>query len=479
MTSNDKPTKLTYWLALVLVAVAVRIVVAFGLFGDLSQISDALCYADQARHMVAGTWNYPNFWPAGRSIALVPFFWAFGTSEAVVKANAITFDIGCVLMAAVLGHIVLRKRSAARLTGWIAVVYPPMVMLSGCSYTNNVTMLSMLLFSSLAIVACRTCLKNKFASLAAWFVSGCALGCAILNRPSAQTVLFFAGVCWIGLMIVRWAKPRLVRFAEHVSWKMLWGSGIVFLLGLLGCVFPVLKHNASLNAGWVLSVNNEMNCLLGNNPYTPHYKTWQFGQGHAFVRPEFQTYMSSFRGKNVPRSAMIREAIRYICERPDIFLLRTVNRIRAFWGFEYEASGNVHEQWAASSGGEMTRWKKAEASALFCAEAGGYCLVMCLAIAGLFLFRKGMDGRFVAFFIAIIFAYQLPYAITHCNGRFHTPLMGFIFCFAALALDEARLGRAAGWPALIKKTWYWVAIIVFFLVQIEYAYWVLAYHGVS
>jgi hypothetical protein len=479
MTSDDRPTSFRYWVALALAALAVRVVVVFGLFGDLPQEGDGRGYSVQAQHMVAGTWNYPNFWPAGRSIALVPFFEVFGTSESVIKANAIFFDVADVLMAAVLAHLVLRKRSVARLAGWIAVAYPPMVLLSGWSHTDNVAMFCLLVFSSLAIVAWRSCLKGGRMSLAAWFVSGCALGGAMLTRPSAQTVLFFGGVCWIGFMILRWLRPRLVRFAEGVSWKMIWGSGAVFLVGAFVTVVPVLRHNACLDGGWVLSVNNEMNCLLGNNPYTPHYNTWYLGEGRGSLQPEFQAYLSSFRGKDIPRSAMAREAIRYVCQRPDIFLLRTVNRIRAFWGFTYIASGKAHAEFKAAGGGNLTVARKAESLALFCAEGGGYFLTICLAIGGLFMFRRGMDGRYVAFLIVVVLAYQFPYAITHCNGSYHAPLMGFLFPFAALALDEARLGRAGGWPMLMRRKWFWIVIVVFFLMQIEYAYWIYAYHGVS
>ncbi len=477
--ARDSATTLNYWVGLAAVALALRVVVAFGLFGGVSQQADALGYATQAKTMAAGEWNYPNFEPAGRSIALVPFLWAFGTSEAVIKANSITFDIGCVLMAAVLGHLVLRKRSTARWVGWIAAAYPPMILLSAWSYTSNVALFCVLVFSSLAIVACRSCLKNKFLSLGAWLMSGCALGFAMLTRPSSQTILAFGIVCWIGFMIVRWLRPQLVRFAEHVSWKMIWGSGLVFLLGVLGCVAPVLRHNASLNAGWALCTKNEMNYLVGNNPYTPHYKTWQLGESPANLKPEFQAYLSPFHGKDIPRSAMVTEAIRYICERPDIFLLRTANRLRAYWGFDYVATAEPYKMWMAAAGGKMSMGSKAGVLALFCSEGGGYCLIMCLAIGGLFLFPRCMDGRYAAFLVAITAAYQFPYALTLCNGCYHAPVMGFMLCFAAIAIGEARLGRVGGWPMLLRKKWFWIAIVVFCLIQVEYSCWVLAYHNVA
>jgi hypothetical protein len=65
MSMHDRPTTIAYWAALLATALAVRLVVAFVLLGDMHQVSDSLAYANQGRDMAAGKWTYPNFWPAG------------------------------------------------------------------------------------------------------------------------------------------------------------------------------------------------------------------------------------------------------------------------------------------------------------------------------------------------------------------------------------------------------------------------------
>jgi hypothetical protein len=87
-----------------------------------------------------------------------------------------------------------------------------------------------------------------------------------------------------------------------------------------------------------------------------------------------------------------------------------------------------------------------------------------------------MDGRYAAFLIAIVLAGQFPYALTHSNACYHTPLLGFLFPFAAVAIDEARLGKSGPWPTLLRNKWFWFAIVAFIFIQAEYAYWVAAYH---
>jgi len=240
---------------------------------------------------------------------------------------------------------------------------------------------------------------------------------------------------------------------------------------------PIMRHNAALGAGWVLSTNNEMNVLLGNNPYTPHYKTWHLGEQRGMT-PDFRAYLDRVHNPNTPRVEMVREAVRNIIARPDIFLLRTANRIRAFWGFDYSVAGSIQQHWTDNGKKPLTAGGKIGVGAIFAAMGGGYVLVMLLAIAGLFLFQKAgaMDGRIAAFMMAIVLAVQFPYMLTHSNACYHTSLLGFFFPFAAVAIEEALAGKSGRWPALLRSKWFWLAAAAFILVQIEYAYWVIAYH---
>jgi len=472
MNASEKPTTIAYWIALALTALAVRIVVAFVVFGTIGQKSDALAYANQAREMVSGSTRVHSYpWPPGRSFALVPFFLVFGTSEPIVRANAVVFDVGCVLMAAVLAHQVLRRRSAARLTGWIAAFYPPTVMLSAWSYAENVALFALLGAACIALAAIRTSAQNGWWSLGSWFLSGCLLGLMILTRPSAFSILGMVMVGWIGFLAVRRFRPDLVGAAAHVSWGGLLGTGLAFLLGVVGSIAPVIEHHACLGVGWVVSTNSEVNFFLGNNPYTPHYKSWHLGQRRTKETgiPEYEAYVAPLVNRPDARSALMHEALRYIWERPDIFVLRTMNRLRTFWGFDYPASGRVMEDWP---------W--CGAWGVLCSlavEAGGYCLTMFWVICGFFLFPRAMATKHALFLIAVVVAYQLPYMIAFGSGSYHGAVIAFLFPFAGLSLDEARREGTAFWSTIKGRKWFWIAVGFFILVQLEYAYFVFAYHG--
>jgi len=488
MDEHDKPTTLHYWLALGLAALAVRIVVACLLFCGMPDASDPRAYADQARQMVEGTSPpQPFYYPPGRSYALVPFFRVFGTSNAVVQANSIFIDVACVLAAAVLAHQVLRRRSAARLSGWVAAFYPPAIMLSGFSYTMNVVMLTMLCSTCLALLAGRCWprpdlrltgsggageelfLRWRFRlvwlSLGAWFLSGVFLGFAVLTRPSTASVVFVPAA-WFSLLLVRLIKPKLLGEATRISPSATIAAGAAFLIGLAGCVAPVLKRQHDLGAGWSIATATEA-VFYGNNPYTPHYKTWHLVALKA-GSPEYKAYLTTLTSQADPRDAMLHEAKRYILARPDIFLLRTVNRIRAFWGFDYLASANVQQ---AHWGG------RAALGLCLAAEAGGYCLTMLLVLAGLFLWQRAMTGGHAALLVGLTMAYQLPYAFIVACGSYRFPVMGFLFPFAGFVLDEIFRGGSDFWRSLRAMRWFWVFVAIFVAIQLEYTYFLFSYYG--
>ncbi len=279
---NDKPTTAGYWVKLALVALAMRMLAAFYLFLVVPQGADAAAYAKQAVQIMTGEdKGHPYFFPPGRSYCLIPFFLVFGESDTTCRANAVVFDVACVLAAAALAHQVLRRRSAARMTGWIAAFYPPAVMISGWCYAENVTMLALMGGVSFAVLGFRTIEERGWRSLPAWFLSGCFLGLAIVTRPSAFSVLFVAIAGWIGFWALRCFRPGLFGAAGRVPSTLVGAAGMVFSLAALGCVVPPIAHHVWLKEGWVVSANNELNFFLGNNAYTPHYKTWHTPRARA------------------------------------------------------------------------------------------------------------------------------------------------------------------------------------------------------
>ena len=317
------------------------------------------------------------------------------------------------------------------MTGWIVGFYPPAVMISGWCYSENVTMFALICCTCLrcsvfepgeeplAVVAGMVCLRKFFGAGDGHSAFRCrrlAPGHPGLDRlPGHTTIQAERGRCGCA------GPARLVP-----------GSGIAFSLAAAGLHCAAIAHHVSLNEGWVISTNNELNFFLGNNPFTPNYKTWHLGgaEEHAVRMPGYKAYVASVYSSGPhPRIAMVHEALRYIGEHPGIFLLRTANRIRAFWGADHIAAATVRGGWPRCG----------KAGFALCPGGGSWRLLPYHAAGDLrpFLAPAAMAKTDVALLIAAVLAYQLPYTISFAYSIYHFPVMGLLFPFAGLALAQA------------------------------------------
>ena len=163
------------------------------------------------------------------------------------------------------------------------------------------------------------------------------------------------------------SPPRGARLAA--------GATAAALVGL-ACVLPACAHDARSGAGWTVSTNNERNFFLGNNPYTPDYKTSHLGQRSLEeLDPEARTYLESFYARSDQRAAMQHAAIDYMVHHPARTSLRTLNRATSFWGFDYLASREI-QNWRG--------WSAARTLPLLALEGASYLAVAAMALVTLF-----------------------------------------------------------------------------------------------
>ena len=259
------------------------------------------------------------------------------------------------------------------------------------------------------------------------------------------------------------------------SARLVLGSGIAFSLAALACTAPAIAHHVSLNEGWVISTNNELNFSSGQQSLHAELQNLAFGRGggarraHAGLQSICRIRLQS--GPHPAHRHGARSPALYRRASGDLFLLRTANRIRAFWGADHIAAATVRGGWPRSG--------KRVFALCPAVEAGGYCLTMLLVICDLFLAPAAMAKTDVALLIAAVLAYQLPYTISFAYSIYHFPVMGLLFPFAGLALAQAwREGRRSGGPSRAgsgsgsRKG-------IFVLNRLEYACQVIAYEGTS
>jgi 4-amino-4-deoxy-L-arabinose transferase-like glycosyltransferase len=437
------------------VALAVRVAVVFGPLGSMPLVSDAWFYSEGAKLLAA---RFPGdrvfFWPPGTPFVLALAYSAFGEGLLVARAVAIALATACVGLTMLLAARAVRDPRAAAWAGWIAALYPPAILMSGQPYSQHLASVCLLLFAWALLCAIET------GRLAHWAVAGLALGLGAVTRPSMLTLAPL-------LAIAGAAAAARSHGREPARARRLALGGLVACTLAAACVLPTMLHNARLGGGLAISTNNERNFFLGNNAYTPSYKTSQLAdRDAAALGPEAAAYIDAMTRRNdlAARRRMMDEASRYIGQHPLTTFWRTLNRARAFWGFDYIMSRQIQNTLDLGMPAFLP---------LLAAEAGGYLLVAAATIAALIVMRGEARAGAVALLLLLVIGYALPYTIAFSGGTYHFPVVWLVMPFAAVALSRALHERAA-LRLMVGDRRVVLAVALFVILQIEFAYHTLA-----
>ncbi|MBI1726982.1 MAG: glycosyltransferase family 39 protein [Candidatus Rokubacteria bacterium] len=456
LSSADAAPSAGFWCALLGSALALRLLIAYVVLGDMPLVSDAESYSLEAVALLdhfPGTQAY--FWPPGMPYLLASVYALLGSELWVSRLVACTLGTAQVALSTALAREALGDPRGVRAAGWLAALYPPAVLMSGQTYSQHLAGVSL---TALAVCAIRLWRTSRPAAGGA---AGTAWGIGCITRPS----MLSAGPALLMLGALGWLRER--RTGEPPSaWGRRLGAAMLGLGLAAAIAVPIVRHNERHGAGATLSTNNEANFFYGNNPYTPHYKTSHFGQREpSQLDPAVRDYLARFRSAPDPRAAMKAEALRYIREHPGITAWRTANRIRAFWGFDYLMARHVQLNLELGTGWLL---------ALTAVEAGGYALVLSLALVTLLCGWGELRRPAALAALVAAFAYQAPYALAFSGGTYHFPVMGLLFPFAGLAAARD-LRNEQPWVRARSSRSFWVTLSTFVAIQFEYAYYTFAW----
>ncbi len=434
------------------IALCIRLVFALGLVGDMPLMSDAGSYDAVARELLRSfPGTEPYYWPPGLPYLLALWYGTFGTGVWTARLFAITVSTANVLLVERLARLVVGERGA-RWAGWMMVFYPPSIMMTSQVVSQPVEMTALLT----AVICILKGLRQEWWP---WLAgAGAALGVGVLTRPSLLSLVAMGGA---GGSV---ALYRALRCSTERSVRTLLYGGGVGLLLLGAIVGPVLSYNASRGGGATIATSSRYNLYLGNNPHTPLYKTNHLASRSPGELPlEVQESLDSFRRKDNPQTAMLGAVAQFVAAHPGETLLRTLNRIREFWGFDYVTSRRIQINYNLGMGPLL---------GLLALEAGGYAAMMLLVLVGL------LEGGWRSFETKriglLILGYQLPYWIAFSAGTYHYTVVALLVPFAGAGgtvLWDVWHGRRV----LQSKKYLYATIGVFLLMQLEYAYFTYAY----
>lgn len=420
--------------AVVCLSLLIRLV-ALTLGAGEPLVSDSTDYREMAALLVSGVHFLP-YWPPGLPLYLSPLL-AAGFGDSVLRASMllwwVLFCWGLYRLAADTG-----VRRVAWLVLLVFAVAPAEVHFSVEPMTQ-MPAAALLLLAMSAAVRCST-----GAGWSEVFLLGGSLGLLSLVRPSVLPLLIVLPAL-VFLRRKRWVQP----------------VAAVALSCLIIFAWIVKAHQ--LSGVWTINTSNGANLYYGNNPWTPMYRTWYFGS-HAkpgseeiLEFPEYAAVQDRVMAlPAVDRGAEFqRLSVSYVEHHPGAFVLRTLNRIRCYWGFDMFTAANLRS---------VPGWKHRLFPLVLVMDAVCY-----LAIAGFAVFWiacapaafwRGWETWLLA---GTVVLYSLPYWVTMSHPTYHFPVM------APLALVAVKAREAAGNSG---RRWLgWSSLIVLALIQVEWIHY--------
>ena len=269
---------------------------------------------------------------------------------------------------------------------------------------------------------------------------GVALGCLVLIRPSSVVLLP------LGPLVVAYCARRLWPAAGAMA--------------LAAALVSLWLHQAHAMTGRWFFVNNanSQNLFYGNNPYTPLYRTWWYGShkaGDVGVPDDFVRLHQ--RLASAPPAVRDHEfssvALRHILDRPDLFAVRTVSRIRVFFAYDTYTGTQLVKR-SASPGWRLLGLVVIGIDALFFISIAGAALArLCVA---------RIDHR-VAILCCFSLIYAAPYFVTFAHPTYHFPIVPLLALIAGGWLQGTPAGLSAGRRRVLV-----VVLLAFALVQVEW-----------
>ncbi|HXX22250.1 MAG TPA: glycosyltransferase family 39 protein [Terriglobia bacterium] len=412
----------------------------------LPLVSDASGYDAMALQLLHGE-RFSPYWPPGLPYYLAFAHGALGPGAIVARASMLCVYVACSFLLYGYGKLI-STRTAGNMAALVFAIYPACI---SCSVEPLTELPAATLILAIVWTASLACDQVSM-GLSAF--TGFLLGLLELVRPASILLLIAAPLFF------------LLRTRKICMALLCLVTAVILLSSWLR-----KAHEMTGRFIWINEAN-AMNFFLGNNPYTPLYKTWPGGQAELGFPDEFMAIFQEIQSKPpATRDALYRRiALHHILSRPDLFAVRTFNRMRVYFAFPtFRATGLASHFQNGSSRGWM-------AAVLTCLNAVIYWPIMILAIWS--LFRRPQEwvkpGQCLLISGSVLL-YSLPYWLVFSNPRLHFPVLPLFIILAAMLVADFPSGSGAETIkvqllSLRRRRALTLALALFVYIQLEWAW---------
>lgn len=434
-------------------AISVGVLMRIGVLSYLRQFplsSDAHEYHEMAVGILHGT-DFSIDFPPGLPYLLAFAYRVLGESELVGRAASLLCYIAFSVLLYRLALDVFSRRSANIAVFWFALL-PANVWQSAETLSQLPTATGLLAICYLTLLQRRAASWRKLALL------GITLGIVVLIRPS-------------NLLLAASVPGYVLVTSKRVSHAVV----PLVLCAAVICCWLVKAHDMT---GRFVMINdaNSINFFFGNNAYTPLYKTWWFGShgdGEHGVPAEYTALCLRIQEKpKVEQNRTYRKiAIQHVLSRPDLFLVRSLNRIRAFFAFDTTTGLFPRRFYGASTVVSL---------GLIGLDALFYNAVLVGCVLFLFSYvKRKTELDYVQLLWLVVLLYSVPYWFSFAHPTYHFPIVPLLGIFAAEFAGRClgdRGEEAMNAIASSKRRRYGLVIMLFLCVFVQVE-WVLVNFG--
>lgn len=405
--------------------------------------NDQKNYHDVALLLLRGVSFSPD-WPPGLPYWLAAVHALLGSGEAVSRVAMLLLHVPFSLL---LFHLASRGagRKAANIAVLLFALWPAYVFHS----IEPLTQLPV----TVCLLAMTAAMLWQIERGAWWKLAlfGLAAAAAVLVRPSSGIVVLCC-TAYLG-----WKTKRV-------------DAALLPLLIVALIAFAWLRKATEMSGHTpAINYNNSRNFFYGNNPYTPLYRTWWFGShaaGDEGVPAAYTALIDSIdaRPAHERDSIFTARANEHILARPELFVLRSLNRARCFFAYD-TFTGSFLYKWYPLPllAGVAAIWL----------DAMLYFLLVVFALLYAVGATRGARRSVPVVIAAVPLLYALPYFTSFSHPTYHFPVLPFIAVFAVAAMTREgwRVGKLRAAVAALpmrRKAFFWLLLLAFLAVQIEW-----------
>ncbi len=402
---------------------------------------DDTLYHDFAVRALNGSSIYPLVPPAvGYYLAAV--YRLFGMSPLVARASILPLAVGF-LYALYAVAVRFAGRKSANLLALVFAIYPLQVLCSVEPITELPASLFLVISLLLVLKICSQPRTNQFALL------GLVLGLLILTRPSALPMLVLLPVFLI-FRSRKWLASALVAVIP-----------ILMIASYISIVYRSTGHLVMIN------FSSTQNLFLGNNAYTPLYRTWWFSTHDTNLPAGYQALNAEIMSRPwYEQNALYRQfALQSIASRPGLFVVHTFSRMRTYFAFDSYSGSLLLNRYYAS---------RTLAFAAIALDASLYLLIAFSAILFLSTVTRASERYWPTITVlAVLAMYAGPYFISVSHPIYHYPIVPLMGILAAawwsdILESRGRLARAF-LGRRTRQIGMAFALVLFAYIQVEYA----------